>query len=108
MHSDLANCLKGELSEAALAELEIFEFQNGPRSVLNTVQNHDQFLISLRNNHKLLGCAKAFDRHGNMVLINVREMWNEIPWNGQGKNGKTISTDRYMMSKLFLRVITLF
>jgi small nuclear ribonucleoprotein D2 len=74
-HRELVNRPKGELSEAELTELEAFEFSNGPLSVLNTaVQNHDQVLISLRNNRKLLARIKAFDRHSNMVLINVKEV----------------------------------
>ncbi len=35
-------------------------------------------LINCRNNHKLLGRVKAFDRHCNMVLENVKEMWTEV------------------------------
>ena len=34
-------------------------------------------LINCRNNRKLLGRVKAFDRHCNMVLENVKEMWTE-------------------------------
>ena len=36
-----------------------------------------QVLINCRNNRKLLGRVKAFDRHCNMVLENVKEMWTE-------------------------------
>src|ERR1700738_4771875 len=73
--ADLASRPKGELSEAELAELEDFEFRNGPLSVIHqAVQNHDQVLISLRNNRKLLARVKGFDRHCNMVLINVKEV----------------------------------
>lgn len=100
---ELANRPKGELSEAELAELEVFEFHNGPLSVLNTaVLNHDQVLISLRNNRKLLARVKAFDRHSNMVLINVKEMWTETPRSTSGKKGKPINKDRFI-SKMFLR-----
>jgi small nuclear ribonucleoprotein (snRNP)-like protein len=35
-------------------------------------------LINCRNNHKLLGRVKAFDRHCNMILENVTEMWTEV------------------------------
>lgn len=35
-------------------------------------------LISCRNNRKLLGRVKAFDRHCNMILENVKEMWTEV------------------------------
>jgi|SRR5579862_6062319 len=102
-HSDLANRPKGELSEAELAELEVFEFHNGPLSVLQTaVQNHDQVLISLRNNRRLLARIKAFDRHSNMVLINVKEMWTETPRTASGKKGKPVNKDRFI-SKMFLR-----
>ena len=37
-----------------------------------------QVLINCRNNRKLLARVKAFDRHCNMVLENVREMWTEV------------------------------
>lgn len=37
-----------------------------------------QVLINCRNNRKLLGRVRAFDRHCNMVLENVREMWTEV------------------------------
>jgi len=37
-----------------------------------------QVLINARNNHKLLGRVKAFDRHCNMILENVTEMWQEV------------------------------
>ena len=38
-----------------------------------------QVLINCRNNKKLLCRVKAFDRHCNMVLENVKEMWTETP-----------------------------
>ena len=80
-----------------------FAHGNGPLSVLNTaVLNHDQVLISLRNNRKLLARIKAFDRHSNMVLINVKEMWTETPRSASGKKGKPINKDRFI-SKMFLR-----
>lgn len=41
---------------------------------------HIQVLINCRNNHKLLGRVKAFDRHCNMILENVKEMWTEVRW----------------------------
>ena len=43
-----------------------------------------QVLINCRNNKKLLGRVKAFDRHCNMVLENVKEMWTELPKTGKG------------------------
>ena len=37
-----------------------------------------QVLINCRNNKKLLGRVRAFDRNCNMVLENVREIWTEV------------------------------
>jgi small nuclear ribonucleoprotein (snRNP)-like protein len=56
-----------------------------------------QVLINCRNNHKLLGRVKAFDRHCNMVLENVKEMWTEVrmqqqqqqQWLGSSSSGQT-------------------
>ncbi|KAJ2526400.1 mRNA splicing protein, partial [Coemansia sp. RSA 1937] len=65
---------KSDLTEQELMRLEEEEFNNGPLSVLQmAVKNNTQILISLRNNHKLLARVKAFDRHCNMVLENVKE-----------------------------------
>ena len=62
------------------------EFNTGPLSVLTqSVKNNTQVLINCRNNKKLLGRVKAFDRHCNMVLENVKEMWTELPRTGKGK-----------------------
>lgn len=79
-------------------------FKTGPLSVLTTsVKSNSQVLINCRNNRKLLGRVKAFDRHCNMILENVKEMWTEIPKTGRGKKGaKPVNKDRFI-SKLFLR-----
>ena len=83
------------------------EFQTGPLKVLtDSVKNNTQVLINcrwvlaeaqnpilsrrtyddaLRNNKKLLGRVKAFDRHCNMVLEGVKEMWTELPKTGKGE-----------------------
>eukprot|EP00644_Phytophthora_capsici_P008488 jgi/Phyca11/546068/estExt2_Genewise1Plus.C_PHYCAscaffold_200058 len=80
------------------------EFQKGPLSVLmHSVKNNSQVLINVRNNHKLLARVKAFDRHCNMVLENVKEMWTEVPKAGKGKKAaKPVNKDRFV-SKMFLR-----
>lgn len=63
------------------------ELKVGPLSILHqSVINHTQILINCRNNKKLLGRVKAFDRHLNMVLENVREIWRETP----GKSKKKV------------------
>jgi small nuclear ribonucleoprotein D2 len=78
------------------------ELSKGPLSVLmKSVKNNSQVLINLRNNHKLLGRVRAFDRHCNMVLENVREMWTEVPPGG-GARAKAVARDR-VISKMFLR-----
>merc|ERR1712167_358374 len=80
------------------------QFRTGPLSVLNeAMRANSQVLINVRNNKKLLGRIKAFDRHCNMVLENVKEMWTEIPKAGKGKKKtKPVNKDRYI-SKMFLR-----
>jgi len=101
--ADLVNKPRAELTEYEITQLEQYEFENGPLSILKTaVQTHNQVLISCRNNRKLLARVKAFDRHSNMVLENVKEMWTETPKNAQGKKGRPVNKDRFI-SKLFLR-----
>eukprot|EP01031_Cornospumella_fuschlensis_P025328 gene25329-30584_t len=80
------------------------EFETGPLSVLlQSVKQNTQVLINCRNNHKLLARVKAFDRHCNMVLENVKEMWTEQPKTGKGtKRARPVNKDRYV-SKMFLR-----
>uniref|UniRef100_A0A182QG64 Probable small nuclear ribonucleoprotein Sm D2 n=1 Tax=Anopheles farauti TaxID=69004 RepID=A0A182QG64_9DIPT len=95
---------KSELTPEELARQEEEEFNTGPLSVLTqSVKNNTQVLINCRNNKKLLGRVKAFDRHCNMVLENVKEMWTEIPRTGKGKKKvKPVNKDRFI-SKMFLR-----
>ncbi|KAJ7547552.1 hypothetical protein O6H91_08G091600 [Diphasiastrum complanatum] len=83
---------------------EADEFSTGPLSVLTmSVKNNTQVLINCRNNRKLLGRVKAYDRHCNMVLENVKEMWTEVPKTGKGKKkAKPVNKDRFI-SKMFLR-----
>lgn len=71
----------------------------GPLSLLQTAtRTHTQVLISCRNNRKLLARVKAFDRHCNMVLENVKEMWTEKP---KGNKGKGVNKDRFV-SKMYV------
>ena len=80
------------------------EYAKGPLSVLlSSVKNNTQILVNVRNNHKLLARVKAFDRHCNMVLENVKEVWTEVPRTGKGKKkSKPVNKERYV-SKMFLR-----
>lgn len=78
---------KSEMTPEELAKMEDEEFNTGPLSVLTqSVKNNTQVLINCRNNKKLLGRVKAFDRHCNMVLEGVKEMWTELPKTGKGKS----------------------
>lgn len=80
------------------------ELNTGPLSVLTqSVKSNTQVLINCRNNKKLLGRVKAFDRHCNMVLESVKEMWTEVPTTAKGKkNTQPVNKDRFI-SKMFLR-----
>jgi small nuclear ribonucleoprotein D2 len=43
------------------------DLKSGPYSVLyKAVRGNTQVLINVRNNHKLLGRVKAYDRHMNL------------------------------------------
>ena len=64
-----------------------------------SMKSNSQVLINVRNNHKLLARVKAYDRHCNMVLENVKEMWTETP---AGKGKKPVNKERFI-SKMFLR-----
>ncbi|KAA6408673.1 MAG: small nuclear ribonucleo Sm D2 [Lasallia pustulata] len=100
---ELLNKPRSELIEYEIAQLEEYEFTSGPLSILQTaVRSHTQVLISCRNNRKLLARVKAFDRHCNMVLENVKEMWTETPRVAGGKKGRPVNKDRFI-SKMFLR-----
>ena len=83
---------------------EEHEFQTGPLSVLTqSVKTNSQVLINCRNNRKPLGRVKALDRHCNMVLENVKEIWTEVPKTGKGaKKAAPVNKDRFI-SKMFLR-----
>lgn len=100
---DLLTRPRNELTEYEISLLEQHEFNAGPLSILQTaVTSHNQVLVSLRNNRKLLARVKAFDRHCNMVLENVKEMWTETPRLASGKKGRPVNKDRFI-SKMFLR-----
>jgi small nuclear ribonucleoprotein D2 len=63
-------------------------------------------LVEFRNipiNTNLFIFLQKKNRHFNMVLENVKEMWTEIPKTGKGqKKAKPVNKDRYI-SKMFLR-----
>jgi small nuclear ribonucleoprotein D2 len=75
-------------------------FHEGPLSLLkDAVKKNLQVLVYCRNNRKILTRVRAFDRHMNMVLENVCEIWTE-----QGKGKKNIHKNRErFINKMFLR-----
>ena len=57
---------KSDMTAEELSAREQEEFNTGPLSVLTqSVKNNTQVLINCRNNKKLLGRVKAFDRYRN-------------------------------------------
>ena len=106
---------KQEMTPEELKQREEEEFRTGPLSLLTeAVKNNTQVLVACRNNRKLLARVKAFDRHCNMVLEDVTELWQETPKSAKAKAAaaaggdakgsvlKPVNKDRYI-SKMFLR-----
>ena len=74
----------------------------GPLSLLKeAVRTNSQILIYCRNNRKLQGRIRAFDRHMNNILKAVCEVWSEM-MKGKNKTHKLRNRERYI-SKMFLR-----
>lgn len=73
------------------------ELLNGPLSLLlEASKTNLQILVHVRSNHKLLGRLKAFDKHCNLIMLDVKEMWTE------NHKGHKVNKDRFI-PKLFLR-----
>ena len=115
MSTSAINKPKQEMTPEELKQREEEEFRTGPLSLLtDAVKNNTQVLIACRNNRKLLARVKAFDRHCNMVLEEVTELWQETPKSSKAKAakaaagdakplvGKPMNKNRYI-SKMFLR-----
>ena len=95
---------KGEMIPEELFQREQEEFSMGPLSALTqSVKNNTQILINCNNNKKLLGRVKAFDRHYNMGLENVKEMWVEVPKKGKDKKRSKPVNKVCFISRIFLR-----
>jgi small nuclear ribonucleoprotein D2 len=85
------------------AQREAYEFEHGPFSLLHhAVRDKTQLVVWMRNDHKLLAGIKAFDRHGNLVLTNVKEIWYEVPKRKKGKKKRRIERSKFM-NLVFLR-----
>lgn len=79
-------------------------FDEGPLSLLKeSVKKKSQILVYCRNNRKLLGQLRAFDRHMNMILENVFEIWTEVSKStNKSKKQNAINRERFI-NKLMLR-----
>lgn len=100
--AEFVNTPNSELDEQQIRLKEEFQISQGPLSVLqSSVRNKTQILIALRNNKKLLGRVKAFDRHSNMVLENVKEMWTEIVGSELGRDTVLKAYTRMLITRLF-------
>ncbi|KAI8570638.1 hypothetical protein RHMOL_Rhmol01G0051500 [Rhododendron molle] len=54
------------------------EFPSGVKRKQKSIWCSFNSRLVLRNKKKLLGCVRAFDRHCNIVLGNIREMWTKV------------------------------
>ena len=80
------------------------ELTTGPFRVFKeSVRSGMRILVNCTKNKRLLGRLKSFNRHFNMVLVEVTEMWTEQRKRGR-HSGRTESVQkgRYI-SKMFLR-----
>jgi len=60
MYSDISNC------------------DRSPMALLSTIIRGDKLaIIFLRNNKKIVSKIKAFDKHFNLILENIKEVWNQ-------------------------------
>lgn len=78
-------------------------FHTGPfKLLIEANKARESIIVSCRNNRKLIGKVKAFDRHMNLILEEVHEVWMEYPRGNKGRKAKPVQKERYL-SKLFLR-----
>lgn len=71
----------------------------GPLKLLcEAVEENRNVIISLRNNHKMYAKVKAFDKHCNMLIYDIKELWTEKNW----KDKTHRSQERYI-AQSFLR-----
>lgn len=71
----------------------------GPLKLLcEAVEENKNVIISLRNNHKMYAKVKAFDKHCNMLIYDIKELWTEKNW----KEKTHKSQERYI-AQSFLR-----
>ena len=75
---------------------EAESFKKGPFSVLDSAMtSKSQVLVCCRNDKKLMGFVRGFDRHFNMIMEGVHEA-------STGRKGQSEYQTRYV-DKVFLR-----
>jgi len=72
-------------------------FQTPSCLLSSIIKENKLIVIFLRNNKKIVAKLKAFDKHFNLILENIREIWNE-----HNKKGKTTFKERHI-GKMILR-----
>lgn len=89
----------------AMEREEEENFKTGPFSLLTAAANSSTSLVLImcRNDHKMLGRLRAFDRHFNMVLENVYEMWTDQLSKADKAAGKVAEAKQKHIKRVFLR-----
>ncbi|KAJ5909108.1 mRNA splicing protein [Penicillium taxi] len=94
---DLLDKPKNELTEYEVSLIEEYELSSGPLSLLETAaRNNLAVLVSTRQDRKIHGRVKAFDRHCNLVMESCKEIWTE---KSKGPQSRGVNKERYI-SKL--------
>lgn len=79
--------------------VNISNLLTGPLKLLcEAVEEDKEIILSLRNNHKMYCKIKAFDKHCNILIYNVKEVWTVKSW-----ESKTHVTKERYISQAFLR-----
>ena len=80
------------------------KLKSGPFALLyDAVVRRQKLLIHCRNDRKLLGRLRMFDRHMNMILDGVEEIWTSPARSGKGKKRARAITKQRFIPKLLLR-----
>ena len=96
---------KSDMTDEELRRHEQDEFARGPMRLLTAAcATHTPILVHMRNDHRLVGRVRAFDRHCNLVMEGVREWWRE----GGGGKGRGVKRRRGVererhVPKMFIR-----
>jgi small nuclear ribonucleoprotein D2 len=94
---------KRETTSEALQKREEEEFNTGPSQYSHNLPRamHRCSLI-VKRNKRCLGWVKVLDRHCNIVLEKVKEMWTEVPKSVKGKKKSNPVNKDCSISKMFL------